>query len=257
MHLSNVFSFVALMGLSLSSAFANDDIVGGTLVQPTDVVARSTVILTDGNALCSASIIDTDLLVTAAHCVTGVGQLYVGFTMNMNRARSSNFQQVLGFEVTPEWAQTQGRTEAKDQGDIAVVRFAGGLPSGYEPVELLPPTDALRNGEVVVLAGYGITSAATQQGAGVLRKTEVTVKNAAFGQTEVELDQTEGRGACHGDSGGPAFVQSGANMLLWGLTNRGYPDNGPDNCLTNSIYTRVAPYAAWIRAEAAVLRGER
>ena len=44
------------------------------------------------------------------------------------------------------------------------------------------------------------------------------------------LDQEDGSGACHGDSGGPAFFEKDGKTYLLGVTNRSYPDGAPDDC---------------------------
>ena len=63
---------------------------------------------------------------------------------------------------------------------------------------------------------------------------------------EITLDQSQGRGACHGDSGGPAYVKdavSGKNILV-GVTSRGTNPQGL--CDRQAIYTGVMGYAQWI-----------
>src|SRR5262249_22116808 len=53
-----------------------------------------------------------------------------------------------------------------------------------------------------------------------------------------------GKDACHGDSGGPAYVvRSDGQLLLGGITSR-----GPDPCGQFGIYTRVPEHMDWIRA---------
>src|SRR5258708_1675351 len=47
------------------------EIVGGSKVSASDPIASTTVGLSDGEALCTASLIDDDIAVTAAHCVDG------------------------------------------------------------------------------------------------------------------------------------------------------------------------------------------
>jgi secreted trypsin-like serine protease len=85
----------------------------------------------------------------------------------------------------------------------------------------------------------------------------VRVVDSRPGKTEMIMDQTHGSGACHGDSGGPAFVKSGRTISLAGLTNRGYPDRAPDDCAHQVVYTKVPSYQRWIRASEKKLESRR
>src|SRR5262245_1533916 len=54
-------------------------IIGGTLVPPGDPVARSTLILRGDVGRCSASLVDGQFALAAAHCILGNRTLTVGF----------------------------------------------------------------------------------------------------------------------------------------------------------------------------------
>ncbi|MGK5089061.1 trypsin-like serine protease [Bdellovibrionota bacterium FG-2] len=259
------FSLSAVIALSFAlsqTAFAgnwdkftddNNWIVGGSLVNATDVISKSTVGLINGGALCTASIIDVDLAVTAAHCVEMDEGIGLVFAQDM-RAPKAKVVQVTGVVVNPTWWSNQ--SNEKNTGDIALVSFAGGIPAGFSKVKLLTKAAALKKGGSITLAGYGITDAYTQVGAGTLRKADVTILNPKFSTTEILFDQSSGRGGCHGDSGGPAFIKSGADLLLVGVTSRGYPANAPDDCIHQSIYTKITSYSSFLKKAAKTLRGK-
>ncbi len=63
--------------------------------------------------------------------------------------------------------------------------------------------------------------------------------------SEASLDQRRGTGACHGDSGGPAYLALEGGYALWGVTSRGLNDPN-DDCSQFAIYTKAMPYANWI-----------
>jgi secreted trypsin-like serine protease len=75
----------------------------------------------------------------------------------------------------------------------------------------------------------------------------VGVADPRSGKSEMILDQSRGHGACHGDSGGPAFVRQGKKMVLAGVTNRSYPSQAPDDCAHRVVYTKVSAYRSWIQ----------
>jgi secreted trypsin-like serine protease len=257
MNLRNALALALALGAA-SAAHANnslDTIVGGTLVDANDPVASTTVLVTDGNYICTGSIIDVDLVVTAAHCVAAPAEnLRIVFVRDINAGQidKSNVLPISNYVANPGW---QGENSSGvDQHDIALIRVVGALPAGYHPATLLSAaaSSAIRKGDMAELAGYGITNATSQDGAGTLREVSVKVSKQ-LGQTEVVLDQRNGKGACHGDSGGPAF----ANGQLWGVTNRGYPDNAPDDCKEYAVYTRISAYADFLSQAAAQLRQQQ
>ena len=239
-------------------------IIGGTTVTATDKLTKSVVglILDMGNrgqALCSASIIASDLLVTAAHCVTDdngqtvdPASLFIVFGTDIKT--STKVIHATGAQVPSQWGGAYAA--GTDQHDIALVHFTTALPAGYAPATLLGRSHALTAGDSVTLVGYGINmmNAAGGDGAGVLRKVNVKVQSGTFAQTEILLDQTTRKGACHGDSGGPAYYSVKGVAKLWGVTNRGYPDDGPDDCAHQSVYTNIGAYASWISTTATQLR---
>jgi hypothetical protein len=146
---------------------------------------------------------------------------------------------------------------SKNANDVSLIKFPGGLPAGYEPAKILPPSVHLQDGETVTLAGYGESDPGQggNNGAGILRKVDVSIKNATYSQSEVLLDQTQGRGSCHGDSGGPAFVEMNGELYLWGVTSRAYPNNqdAAVNCDQGAIYTEFDAQGQFVNAAQAQL----
>jgi secreted trypsin-like serine protease len=228
-------------------------IVGGKNVAASDTIASSTVALVmvgpqNETSLCTGSILTTDMIVTAAHCVYDrPSSVHIVFAKALSPASVKTSVVASGFLANPSY---NPQKMSIDQNDIAVVYFHGGLPKGFEPAHLLEQSTALTKGESVILAGYGISNATTKHGAGVLRETDVEVSNPSLGKTEVVLDQTKGHGACHGDSGGPAFVRTGTEDLLWGVTSRGYPNTAPDDCAHDVVYTKIGAHLAFLQAAA-------
>jgi hypothetical protein len=261
-----LFCFVSLASISARAQprkhfRVHPMIVGGTDMTSQDPLQRSTAAMYSpssngpGGALCTASLIGNNMAVTAAHCVQPGGYAPVLIFGPDVRSPDSVHRPVTGEVVNPAWAKKAGH--GMDQGDIAVVKFGGGLPPGYKPAALDSSPDQIQKGEAAVLAGYGISNAKTQEGAGVLRKTTVAVSNARHGKSEMILDQTRGHGACHGDSGGPAYLQRGKAMVLAGVTNRSYPNSAADDCAHKIVYTKVAAYRPWIESSEAQLNRQK
>lgn len=240
-----------LLILLLISGSAHALIIGGLDMTAHDPIQRSTVAMYEparngsGGALCTASLIGKNTALTAAHCVQKGGYAPVMIFGSNVRSPDSVHLPITGIAVNPTWQQKRGR--GMDQGDIAVVKFQGKLPPGYRPATLDSPSDAIKKGDSAILAGYGVSNARTHEGAGVLRKTSVSVAAVRKGKSEMIFDQSHGHGACHGDSGGPAYFQRGTKMILAGVTNRSYPNSASDDCAHQVVYTKVSAYRPWIQ----------
>jgi secreted trypsin-like serine protease len=245
------FSLGLTLVLLVIQAHASDYIVGGTPVPANNPIAKSTVaLLMVGSAgdisLCTGSILREDMIVTAAHCVAdSPSSVHIVFGTHLSKARLQSSVVASHFEANPQYDPNQ---TGVDQNDIGVVFFEGGLPRGFEAATVMSSQSELQKGETVEIAGFGITDAQTKANPGTLRQTSVQVLNPELGKSEVVLDQTEGHGACHGDSGGPAFLKKGSKLLLWGVTSRGYPNGSPDDCAHDVVYTKIDSQMEFIRS---------
>lgn len=247
-----LFVSTLILAKSFQLASADDWIVGGKTVAPTEAIARSTVALVIGPALCTGSVIAPDLIVTAAHCLEGgASSVSIVFATQITPEALKNAVKTTHFMIHPDYRMNQTKI---DQNDIGLIEFQGGLPKGYTPNHMLADPRLLTRGENVILAGYGVTDAGTHAGAGTLRETDVKIADENFGKTEVLLAQNDGHGACHGDSGGPAFLMEGGKLVLWGITSRGYPARAPDDCAHESVYTKILDQTDFLRAAIQKLR---
>lgn len=245
---------ISSRGVALELSSNTSSIIGGNDVVPTEISAQSTVILYDTvkKAVCTGSLIGNNLVLTAAHCLgQDPKKSYVVFTLNLSKATQQMARPVVGAIAHPLFAQVRGR-RATDVGDIALIKYQGTTPTGYRPVNVLPNSSILKNGLPTTVVGYGMSDSIRKTGVGILRQVSTTISNARFSQTELQLEQRTGRGACHGDSGGPAFIVSNGVYYLWGVTSRGDQDL-KDQCNTFSVYTNVLAYMKWIQDNGKIL----
>ena len=210
---------------------------------------KSTAALLNGGGLCTVSLAN-DLALTAAHCVEAANSGAAKLVFSTSIASNKVTRPVVAAIQYSTYGTVTG--DHPDTGDMALVRFTGGLPTGYAAAKFWTSNSALNVGQWVTLAGYGITDGEEHTGSGTLRKTWVKVAQAKYGKTEIIFDQRSGQGACHGDSGGPAILASGGKNYVMGVTSRGYNDAN-DDCSQYAVYTRVAPYKKWIKAAAKAL----
>lgn len=248
-------ALVALVGCgkqrgALESNHSQTGIIGGKAAAAGSLIANTTVGLYDTKigAACTASILSDKFLLTAAHCVSSSNavNLRVIFGLKMT-SKGTVVRKVSGFKFHKRWL-TAGSAETKNLGDIAIVKFEGGLPKGYRAARLLKDASLIKDGVSVGLAGYGHTNGVAKTGSGTLRYVVVKIENAAFSATEVMLDQTKGKGACQGDSGGPAYIiDRDGKLSLFGVTSRG-EDDLFDTCGVKAVYTNVVAHKNWMKA---------
>jgi secreted trypsin-like serine protease len=243
--------------LTSSIGIADDRIIGGDEVLADDPIAATTAALIFKSndqyyPGCTLSLLAADIAVTAAHCL-GKAEMYVAF--NRKIVTDDGHVDVpalrLGRVVAAQMHEGYRGpdTSLKDRNDIALLRFEGGLPAGYAPAQLLSQRDRLQDGMPVVLAGYGVSDDWTGDGPGILRRADVILLDAEYSATEVQTDQHLGKGACRGDSGGPAFVKRGASYYLFGVTNW-----GPGHCDQFGVYANINAYRDWLAQTVSQLR---
>lgn len=236
-------------------------IIGGSEVTAESPVASSTVAVLaavgEGLSICTGSLLDNDLVVTAAHCIDpSADKLVVSFRRDITG--EGLVVPVKAVVVHPGYAEHANTNVDND--DIALIRIDTQLPSGFAPAELLEDASALEVGRQVTLAGFGTTTGdptATESGSGKLRETKIKISDPNFGATEVLLDQTHGKGACHGDSGGPAFVKVRGKLKLFGVTSRGEGGEKAAECGESVVYTNILAQMNFLNKAAKVLRSVR
>ena len=216
------------------------------------------------SAVCTGSLIAPKVVLTAAHCmVLSKGTKLVAFLILLDKNLDNIMEEISKNDLTHVRSVNKVvRHEAYLSGrgtnnDIGLLGFDGALPPDYKLAVRAPAQLAreLRKGAVVTLAGFGVSkyekNSATGEfegeGDGLLRQVNgIKVLSLSATGQEITLDQSQGRGACHGDSGGPAYLVdpvSKKNMLV-GVTSRGIDPNG--SCDVGAIYTGVMGYSKWI-----------
>ncbi|MFM6927152.1 MAG: S1 family peptidase [Bdellovibrio sp.] len=236
---------------------SQDAIIGGVKVEPGTQVMRSTVAIYDMSeqALCTGSLISSDIVLTAAHCVgKQPSKMLVIFTNDIKHAETDS--KLIRFVSKARVHKDYNANKRFNAADIALVKFVGGLPAGYAPVKILNKPELLKTGSNVGVAGFGLShpeDARTGDGSGVLRTTSIKILNSKYSATEISLDQSVKRGACSGDSGGPAFMMVNGRLNVWGVASRAAYMPGVPECTIYSLYTRADVFKGWISNKSAEL----
>ncbi|MGZ3721920.1 MAG: S1 family peptidase [Bdellovibrionales bacterium] len=256
-----IFAVLSLAACARASSPAEQNswpsagILGGSPVEDGTPLAHHLVAIlgNDGTRgyLCTGVLITKNRVLTAAHCGNEMRQGIILFSTDLSTTDQSLRRPVTGVKVQPHFGETLDRIEArpgrpvnslKNWGDLAVMSFSGGLPRGFTPA-LIAASDAVNDGDPVILAGFGLLDGREKTQAQHLNAVTVPVKKAQYSKSEFTVDQSGGKGACHGDSGGPAMIASNGKFYLVGITSRGFDDN----CVKATIYTRVSFFIDWIQ----------
>ncbi len=247
-----------------SKASEQSDIIGGTDGTLAYAKQNGVVGIYDqqNGGTCTGSLIAANLVLTAGHCINleNIEETIVFFGTSFDdiaaQARSgdqSNLRTVVKAARHERFGE--GRLNGGSNNDVGLLKFEGTIPQGFKIVKMasMELSRELRAGTEVTLAGYGLNKYKKDpftgkqligEGSGILRKVDkIKITSVLTSGEEITLDQTQGRGACHGDSGGPAFVfdkRLKATVVV-GVTSR-----GSGNCDREAVYTGVMGYAQWI-----------
>ncbi len=256
-------------------------IMGGTLVDAKTQSESGTVALlilhqnADGDIrtpICSGTLVAENVVLTAGHCLIATGgfqlkgifvlfgtevdtvvkELQASNLANVRRVEDVSLHE--GFTISPETKMLSN--------DLALMLLDSKAPAGFKVTKIATPEifKALKAGSQLSLTGFGTesysldpkTKQPVSSGSGVLRNIDDrAVLKISEDRTKIMLNQTDNKGACHGDSGGPAFITVGGQKYQVGVTSQGYWLEGSDQktnplCNQLSIYTYLADRTEWI-----------
>lgn len=260
--ISSLLILMAACKASRPSAFLvseNDpSIVGGEEAKITDPISKSTVaILESGKGIvCTGTLVATNLILTAAHCVSGLhpSKLRVSFGPDVSSFQAPTVK-VVGGRITEKWINPTPETET-NWGDIALIRIETDAPAGYTPVRLLSDSRHLSNGMEVTIAGFGVLQMNPYTETKKLHKATVLLTKKEFSLTEFLIDFQSGKTVCHGDSGGPVYVQINGKLFVIGVTSRTIIPIGSATCREGGVYTSVPAHVDFLSESAKSLQSK-
>lgn len=249
--------FIILCFSLMAQAQYKPFIIGGQEVIANSEIANSTVLINGKIArasfTCTGVIYSKDLILTAGHCLgtPGWAELKVFFGVNKKKPGQSIkvIQQI-------RMADIPTNSPPYDWQDLALLKLEKPIPMGYAPAIIAMDNPNLKDGEDVIMAGYGVKTVNSNYsgdgGAGVLRTVAQKIIKAQYGNTEILVDNS-GKGACTGDSGGPLFVERENQLLTIGITSRMssrniVPGSKPVRyeCRVDMVYTQIFAHHEWI-----------
>ncbi|MCU0664431.1 MAG: trypsin-like serine protease [Myxococcota bacterium] len=200
-----------------------------------------------GNAgnVCTATLIDPAVVITAAHCVDlpGQGIDAINYPSKIDIVGGSSilpenrlvYSKASSIVTHPSWRGelVWGAT------DLAMIKLASPITS-LTPYGVRNPEDIVEVGETGKIVGYGMAATNQIGTAGYHRVGDTSVLSLNAGLVELG----DPAGTCQGDSGGPFFSKRAGVWVLTGVTSFGMTTT----CLANrdSWDVNVIKYWSWI-----------
>jgi secreted trypsin-like serine protease len=204
-------------------------------------------ILGSGGTVCSATAIERDLLITAAHCVMPGSDYKVA---EKAAERGQGVRDIARIERHPQFDLKKlfGHVATAD---VALVKLAEPLATIIPLVPISSKTEAVAAGDTLIVAGYGVTMRGAERLDGKVRAASL-VATGEPGTLQIRLldprtkGLSAGLGACTGDSGGPAFRDNNGILVVIGVVSWTTGPNLTGGCGGLTGITPLVRYRSWI-----------
>ncbi|MGZ5280503.1 MAG: trypsin-like serine protease, partial [Pseudobdellovibrionaceae bacterium] len=197
--------------------------------------------------ICTASRISENTLITAAHCaVSDSIQVYQNQKL---------ISKVLNKKVHPSYLQRKAEIQQLKQWkqgnefDVALLFISENAETAVEFEIAFAEWSPETGPEHLTVAGFGWASynamTGSREGSNDLKQVDLFSRPS--GRQEIlSFQQSEGRGICVGDSGGPAFANESSGLILYGVAISVQNPGNASVCNGVSSFINVVHLRPWI-----------
>nr|XP_043067480.1 trypsin alpha-like [Drosophila bipectinata] len=189
--------------------------------------------------ICGGSLIRSDIVLTAAHCVVPKGQV-IEFSVRVGSSNREEGGQLFAVANIIVHQDYNIRTKLND---IAVLRITNPVKIGPSAQTIALATYAPPAGAQALITGWGLISPYVQEAPIILQGINVTILSPYECSTFPWINEkiicagSKGNTACVGDSGGALVVN---NQVV------GVVSFGLETCDTRTVFVNVPFYHKWI-----------
>jgi endonuclease G len=228
-------------------------IVGGDTVPPNRILS-CVCIGGPTDWFCTGVVVAPHAVLTAAHCGNSITRIMAGGNQVVPAPdQSARIVPVRQVFVHPDYRSTT------HENDINLVILAQAVSV---PPAAIATLDQLRAANQVLLAGFGYNDPNRPLNFGIKRQVKVPLGPIKLSDDDdwsglerqfgfhsayefVAGRKGLGRDTCNGDSGGPAYVETGAGLIVAGITSRASSE-ATVNCGDGGNYVRPDRFLDWI-----------
>jgi Trypsin len=242
---------LAALALMLCASAPAGAMVGGASDVTGTGLGRHVVLIVGsrGNS-CTGVALAPDLVLTVAHCVLPGAEYRI---VEFDAAHQPTLGPVATVTRHPGF-KLETMLAHRATADVALLKFPGPLAASTLPASLSQRT-SFAPGDRFTVAGYGLTVRGDGKSGGKVRAARL-VASGRPGTLQVRLvdpatgGTRPGLGACTGDSGAPAFEETGGAAAVVGVVSWSTGPNGSDGCGGLTGLTPLVAYRDWIAATA-------
>ncbi len=221
--------------------------VGGAPAASGALRSSVVTILSSYGTFCTATAIARDLLLTAGHCVEADGRYKLADTVP---GQVPTLKDVVRAVRHPQFDMKRLLSHLATA-DIALLKLAEPAPAHVVPAQLAAGDEPIAIGDVLTVAGIGVTVRGAERLDGLAHVAALTVTGHPS-SLEVRLFDpatkglSAGLGACTGDSGAPAFRDDNGALKVVGTVSWSTGPNLTAGCGGLTGLTPLARYRQWI-----------